>query len=154
GSRQQPKSTNEQKAALDQYYNQPATRQRLFAYYDSLQSLAKSFRGRSYDLQNPGDRQSLKIAMLSSLKYQALRVLEQIARDYRLQYDRPLPVSSLIRPEQYQHTLRRFNRYATMIDTPPHSTGLAFDIDYRYMSVAEQNFVMADLAQLKQSGRI
>ena len=60
----------------------------------------------------------------------------------------------MVRPEQYQHTLRRFNRYAVIIDTPPHSTGLAFDIDYRYMSAAEQNFVMNYLAQLKRDGRI
>jgi hypothetical protein len=50
--------------------------------------------------------------------------------------------------------LRRYNRAATTIETPPHSTGLAFDIDYRYMSVAEQNFVMADLARLEDAGRI
>ena len=40
------------------------------------------------------------------------------------------------------------------IDTPPHSTGLAFDIDYRYMSAAEQTFLMADLARIKREGRI
>ena len=38
--------------------------------------------------------------------------------------------------------------------TPPHSTGLAFDIDYRYMSVAEQNFLMNELARIKNEGRI
>jgi len=37
---------------------------------------------------------------------------------------------------------------------PPHSTGLAFDIDYRYMSVGEQNYLMAELARLKDAGRI
>ena len=41
-----------------------------------------------------------------------------------------------------------------LIDTPPHSTGLAFDIDYRYMSGAEQNFLMTELARLKDEGRI
>ena len=41
-----------------------------------------------------------------------------------------------------------------LIDTPPHSTGLAFDIDYRYMSGAEQNFLMAKLARMKDEGRI
>src|SRR6185295_1999042 len=35
-----------------------------------------------------------------------------------------------------------------------HSTGLAFDIDYRYMSVAEQNFLMTELARIKNQGRI
>jgi hypothetical protein len=41
-----------------------------------------------------------------------------------------------------------------LIDTPPHSTGLAFDIDYRYMSGAEQSFVMTELARMKDEGRI
>ena len=147
-------STKEQQALLDQYYNQPASRQQLFADYDSLQSLARSFRGRSYDISSSTDRQAMKIAMLSSLRPQALKLLEEVARDYRQKYDRPLPVSSLVRPEQYQHTLRRYNRAATTIDTPPHSTGLAFDIDYRYLSAGEQNFVMGELARMKDAGRI
>jgi hypothetical protein len=46
------------------------------------------------------------------------------------------------------------NRNAVLIDAPPHSTGLAFDIDYRYMSPAEQTFLMAQLAQIKREGRI
>jgi hypothetical protein len=46
------------------------------------------------------------------------------------------------------------NRNAVLIETPPHSTGLAFDIDYRYMSAAEQNFLMRELARLKNAGRI
>jgi hypothetical protein len=41
-----------------------------------------------------------------------------------------------------------------LIETPPHSTGLAFDIDYRYMSAGEQTFVMAELARLKNEQRI
>src|SRR5262249_57653962 len=78
----------------------------------------------------------------------------EVAAAYRKQFDRLLPVSSLVRPEEYQHVLRRYNRAATTIDTPPHSTGLAFDIDYRFMSIPEQNFVMNELAQLKREGRI
>jgi hypothetical protein len=50
--------------------------------------------------------------------------------------------------------LNRVNRNAVLIETPPHSTGLAFDIDYRYMSGAEQAFVMAELALMKSAGRI
>jgi hypothetical protein len=153
-SSEQSKSPKDQKTMLARYYDSPEIRQRMFADYESIHSLAQNFRGRSYDLQNPNERQTMKMVMLSSLRPQALKVLQEVASDYRKQFDRPLPVSSLIRPEQYQHTLRRYNRAATTIDTPPHSTGLAFDIDYRYMSVAEQNFVMADLARLKQAGRI
>ena len=122
--------------------------------YQSLQSLAKDFNGRSYDLNNPSDRYALKVNMLSSIRPEALKILEQVAAAYHGQFDRLLPVSSLVRPEQYQHSLRRVNRNAVTIDAPPHSTGLAFDIDYRYMSVAEQNFVMRELAQLKTAGKI
>jgi Family of unknown function (DUF5715) len=151
---QQLKSIDAEKATLDKYYRDAANRQKLFAQYDSLKSLAKAFRGRSYDIGNSDDRQAMKIAMLSSLRPEAFKILEQIAKDYHQQFARPLPVSSLVRPEQYQHTLRRFNRNAVLIDAPPHSTGLAFDIDYRYMSGAEQNYVMKALARLKDEGRI
>jgi hypothetical protein len=92
--------------------------------------------------------------MLSSVRPEALKILEQVATGYHFQFKLPLPVSSLVRPEQYQHSLRRVNRNAVTIDAPPHSTGLAFDIDYRYMSVAEQNFVMGELARLKNEGKI
>jgi uncharacterized protein DUF5715 len=122
--------------------------------YQSLQNLAKNFNGRSYDLNNPSDRYALKVNMLSSIRPQALKIIEQVATAYHNQFARLLPVSSLVRPEQYQHSLRRVNRNAVTIDAPPHSTGLAFDIDYRYMSVAEQNFVMRELAQLKNEGKI
>jgi hypothetical protein len=122
--------------------------------FQPLQNLAKSFNGRSFDLNNPGDRYALKVNMLSSVRPEALKIMEQVATAYRRQFDRPLPVSSLVRPEQYQHSLRRVNRNAVTIDAPPHSTGLAFDIDYRYMSVAEQNFVMRELARLKTEGKI
>ena len=122
--------------------------------YQSLQNLARSFNGRSYDLNSPSDRYALKVNMLSSIRPEALKIIEQVARGYHSKFDRPLPVSSLVRPEQYQHSLRRVNRNAVTIDAPPHSTGLAFDIDYRYMSVAEQNFVMRELARLKNEGRI
>ncbi|MFN2579014.1 MAG: DUF5715 family protein [Pyrinomonadaceae bacterium] len=151
---QQSKSIDEEKATLDQSYNQPNTRERLFSGYQALQALARNFRGRSYNLDNSNDREAMKIGLLSSLRPAALKVMEEVAKDYRQQFDRPLPVSSLIRPEQYQHILHRFNRNAVIIESPPHSTGLAFDIDYRYLSAAEQNFVMAELAHLKEAGRI
>lgn len=122
--------------------------------YEPLKALAKNFGGRSYDLNVPADRAALKSNMLSSLRPPALKILEEVADAYHRQFDLPLPVSSLVRPEQYQHALSRVNRNAVKIDTPPHSTGLAFDIDYRYMTGPEQTFVMAELARLKNAGRI
>jgi len=122
--------------------------------YQALQKLAKNFNGRSFDLENPFDRHVLKINMLSTIRPQALKIIDEVSAAYHQRFNLPLPVSSLVRPEQYQHSLRRVNRNAVTIDTPPHSTGLAFDIDYRYMSVAEQNFLMTELAGIKNEGRI
>lgn len=147
-------SADDEKALLTKLYEAADTRQRLFADYQSLQGLAKDFAGRSYNLDVPSDRQAMKVNMLRSLRPQALKVMEEIAAKYHTQFGRRLPVSSLVRPEQYQQALRRVNRNAVMIDTPPHSTGLAFDIDYRYMAAAEQSFVMSELARLKDEGRI
>ena len=147
-------SNEKSKALIDQSYGTAESRQRLQREFESLQTLARNFNGRSFNLDVPEDRQSLKVNMLSSLKPEALKIMEEVASSYHSQFDRPLPVSSLVRPEQYQHVLRRVNRNAVTIDTPPHSTGLAFDIDYRYMSAAEQTFLMADLARIKREGRI
>jgi hypothetical protein len=151
---QQLQSLDESKTLLDQFYGQPPVREKLFNEYESLKTLAKNFGGRTFDIDNPADREALKLSMLRSIRPEAFKVIEEIAAGYQGAFDRPLPVSSLVRPEQYQHILRRVNRSATLIDTPPHSTGLAFDIDYRYMSVSEQNFVMNELARLKDQGRI
>lgn len=151
---EQLNSITEDKERLDEFYGQTESRQKLFGDYEALKMLAKNFAGRSYDIDNPADRQAMKIHMLSSLRPPALKVLEEVASAYHLQSGRRLPVSSLVRPEQYQRALRRVNRNAILIDTPPHSTGLAFDIDFRYMSGAEQTFVMNELARLKREGRI
>ncbi|MDQ1639441.1 MAG: hypothetical protein QOF62_2780 [Pyrinomonadaceae bacterium] len=154
-TRQQKLQANtDEKALLDRAYGQPASRQELLRDYESLQTLAKNFAGRSYNLGDPLDRYALKVSMLSSLRPQAVKILEEVAQAYHDKFARPLPVSSLVRPEQYQHALRKVNRNAVLIDTPPHSTGLAFDIDYRYMSGEEQNFLMTELARLKDEGRI
>lgn len=131
-----------------------ASHERFLRDYPALEKLAKDFAGRSYDLSNSSDRQALKLNMLRSIRPQALKILEEVALAYSKKFDRPLPISSLVRPEQYQHSLRRVNRNAVLIDTPPHSTGLAFDIDYRYMSGTEQTFVMGELARMKREGRI
>ena len=151
---EQLKSTDEEKALLDQSYGQPDNRQRLLRDYESLQTLATHLGGRSFNLDDPADRQAMKVTMLSSIRPEALKILEEVAKDYHDKFDRPLPVSSLVRPEQYQNELRKVNRNAVLIDTPPHSTGLAFDIDYRYMSGEEQTFLMMELARMKKEGRI
>lgn len=151
---QQLNSTDEDKALLDESYGQPDGRRKLLGDYELLESLGKNLAGRSFDIEKSADRQAMKVSMLSALRPEALKIMEEVAAAYHRQFDRPLPVSSLVRPEQYQQSLSKVNRNAVLIETPPHSTGLAFDIDYRYMSAAEQTFVMAELARLKNQGRI
>ena len=142
------------KRVLDEFYSNAQKRQQLFRDYESIRTFATNFSGRSYNIDDSADRQALRVAMLRSLRPPALKILEEVAATYHAQFGRPLPVSSLVRPEQYQHALRRVNRNAVLIETPPHSTGLAFDIDYRYMGASEQSFVMNELARLKRAGRI
>lgn len=154
GREQELKANDEAKTLLDRSYGQRQSREELLRDAEPLQTLAKNFGGRSFNLDDPADRQAMRVNMLSSLRPEALRILEEVAKDYHDKFARPLPVSSLVRPEQYQHALRKVNRNAVLIDTPPHSTGLAFDIDYRYMSGAEQTFIMTDLARIKNEGRI
>jgi hypothetical protein len=155
GARQQDlQAVEKDKAVLDESYAHPQSRQRLFRDYELIRTFATNFGGRSYNIDDSADRQALKVGMLRSLRPPAKKIMEEVASAYHQQFNRPLPVSSLVRPEQYQRALRRVNRNAVLIETPPHSTGLAFDIDYRYMSAGEQSFVMAELAQLKKEGRI
>src|SRR5689334_31441 len=145
----------EDKQLLDKNSNSNTGPQQIpLEEFASLQKLAKNFNGRSYDLDNPSDRLALKVNMLSVIRPQALKIMQEVAAAYHKEFGRPLPVSSLVRPEQYQHQWRRVNRNAVTIASPPHWTGRAFDIGYRYMSVAEQNFLRPEPARIKNEGRI
>jgi hypothetical protein len=148
------KSEDANKALLDRYYGNAERRQQLFAYFTSLQNFGKSLPGRAFDIEDATARRDLRVSMLSSLRPEALKMLNEIAVSYREKFNRPLPITSLVRPDEYQHQLGKTNPNATRIETPPHSTGLAFDILYRFMTAAEQSHVMAHLAQLKDAGRI
>jgi hypothetical protein len=148
------KVEQERKEMLDRDYGQDERRQQLLAGYEAVQSLAHSFSGRAYKMDDGRARRDMKVRMLSHLRPEALKVLEEIAVSYRQKFDRPLAITSLVRPEEYQHQLSRTNPNATRIATPPHSTGLAFDILYKYMSAEEQSYIMAELARLKDEGRI
>lgn len=142
------------KELLDSYYASPEGQQRFLDKNEKLGALAKDFSGRSYDLADANSRKQMKVRMLSHLRPEALRVLEEVAVSYRQKFDRPLPISSLVRPHEYQYELSKVNPNAIRIATPPHSTGLAFDIYNRYMTAEEQQYVMAELARLKDEGRI
>jgi hypothetical protein len=132
----------------------PMRRKSLLAEYQLLSELARDFEGETYDLNDADARRRLKIRLLSFIRPEARDLLTQIARRYKEQFDRPLPVSSLVRPVQYQQELARSNPNAARGPTPPHATGLAFDLYYKYMSAAEQEYLMSMVAHLKDEARV
>jgi hypothetical protein len=142
------------KKLLDAHYGNSREQRRLFDEYEKIEVLAKDFSGRTYDLADANSRQQMKERMLRHLRPEALRIVEEVAVSYRQKFDRPLPVSSLVRPDEYQYELSRVNPNATRIAIPPHSTGLAFDIYNKYMTAEEQQHVMAELARLKDEALI
>jgi hypothetical protein len=154
GVEKEMKARAENKELLDSYYGKAETRQQLFSQYESLVALSKDFRERDFDINDDTARRDMKVRMLSSLRPEALKVLEEIADSYYEKFQRPLPITSLVRPDEYQNALSKVNPNATKIDTPPHSTGLAFDVYYRYMTADEQAHVMHHLAKLKDDARI
>jgi Family of unknown function (DUF5715) len=142
------------KQELDRFYGASDKRTTLFNEYRALAQFASSFPERSFQIDSATERRELKRRMLAFLRPEALSVMKEIANSYYQKFGRPLPVTSLVRPDEYQHKLSKTNPNATQIDTPPHSTGLAFDVFYRYMTAAEQQHVMDHLARLKDAGRI
>ena len=148
------KSADEDKELLDRFYSDAETREQLFGQYRSLETLSKNFRERDFNIEDDTARRDMKVRLLSSLRPEALSVLEEIAAAYYEKFQRPLPITSLVRPDEYQHALSKVNPNATKIETPPHSTGLAFDVYYRYMTAAEQAHVMDHLSKLKDAARI
>ncbi|MDQ2973965.1 MAG: DUF5715 family protein [Acidobacteriota bacterium] len=151
------KAELDDKEVLDRSYGNANKRQELFADYEALKDpelYRKVGLPASFDIENGPERRNMKVRVLSSLRPEALKVLDEVAASYREKFERPLPITSLVRPDEYQHLLSKTNPNATRIETPPHSTGLAFDILYRYMTAEEQSYVMAYLARLKDEGRI
>jgi Family of unknown function (DUF5715) len=145
---------SDNKKLLESFYKNPDKRKALLAEYRALEELAANFGGKSYDMNDPASRRQFKVRLLSFIRPEARDVLLEIARTYKEKFDRPLPVTSLVRPEQYQKRLSETNANATRIAAPPHSTGLAFDVYYFYMTSAEQDYLMSIIAKLKEEGRV
>jgi hypothetical protein len=128
---------------------------RLFAEYAALSELARDFGGRAYDLRDRESAREFQARLLSFLRPPALAVLEELGTAYQAKFGRPLPATSLVRTEEYQRLLRESgNPNAADVQPPPHTTGLAFDIYYRFMTAAEQEFVMGEIARLEREGRV
>jgi hypothetical protein len=137
-----------------EFYEDWSRRRMLADKLHELEQVAQELGGRTYDLRRPEDRRALRGRLLTFLRPEARAVMEHIASDYAAAFDRPLPVTSLVRSYRYQHVLRRSNPNATTIDAPPHSTGLAFDVLTRFMSATEQQYLMNVVARLEEEGRV
>lgn len=148
------KQADEQNALLKQFYGNVESRQSMLNDYQLLVNLARSQPDREFSLEDPVARREFKMRLLSAMRPEARKVLEEIALAYREKFSLPLPITSLVRTDEYQRRLSRVNPNATLIETPPHSTGLAFDVFYGYMTAAEQAHLMHHLAKLKDEGRI
>jgi hypothetical protein len=154
-------AVSEKEKLLAEYYGKPGAKARektgepLFDEYAALEKLARDFGGRSYDLHDPAASREFQARMLSHVRPPALAVLEELGTAYESKFGRRLPVTSLVRTVEYQLLLRESgNPNAGDFAPPPHTSGFAFDVYYRYMTAAEQEFVMGEIARLERAGRV
>jgi hypothetical protein len=142
------------KKLLESFYLNHDRRRELADDYQTLTQLAADFNGKSYNLDDAASRRAFKVRLLSYLRPPARDVLLEIAHEYKTTFNRPLPITSMVRPEQYQRRLGEKNPNATRISTPPHATGLAFDVYNFFMTATEQDYLMAVIARMKDAGRV
>jgi hypothetical protein len=154
-------AVSDKEKLLAAYYGKPGgkarakTGERLFAKYASIAQLARDFGGRAYDLRDPAASREFQARLLSYVRPPVLALLEELGTAYESKFGRRLPVTSLVRTEEYQRLLRESgNPNAADVAPPPHTTGFAFDVYYRYMTAAEQEFVMSEIARLERAGRV
>jgi pSer/pThr/pTyr-binding forkhead associated (FHA) protein len=146
--------TDARKAVIASFYSTGRAFSLASSEYSTLSMLARDFEKRAYDLQNAAERKAFKWRMLSFIRPEAERVMLELAASYKSRFNRPLPLASLIRTEEYQRELSERNVNAARNSLPPHTTGCAFDISYRYMNASEQNFLMTEIARLEAAGRV
>lgn len=154
-------AVSEKEKLLAAYYGKPGaksrgeTGERLFAEYAEIERLARDFGGRAYDLRDPAASREFQARALSHVRPPALALIEELGTAYESKFGRLLPITSLVRTEEYQRLLRESgNPNAADVAPPPHTTGFAFDVYYRYMTAAEQEFVMGEIARLERAGRV
>jgi hypothetical protein len=152
--REEADALKERRKLLDAFYKNQKRRALLAAEYEEIASLARNFGGTTYDLNDPASRKELKVRLLSHVRPAALKVIEEIAASYRQKFGRHLPITSLVRTDEYQRRLSKTNPNATLIEVAPHTVGLAFDVFYRFLTAEEQQHVMAELARLRDEGRV
>ncbi|CAN5863315.1 hypothetical protein BH20ACI4_BH20ACI4_18430 [soil metagenome] len=124
--------------------------------YNILQKLANNFSGEKYDINNADHRKQMRIRMLRMFHPRAKPILERLAKSYREKFNRPLRVTSLSRSMDYQISLNKTNPNSFKVrgagSLPPHTSGCAFDLARKHQTAEEQNFMMAQLAQMEREG--
>jgi hypothetical protein len=152
--RQEAAALEKRRAQVKAWYDDPSQRALLVEERQVLDDLARRLGKRQYDLDEPPDRRAFRGRLLSFVRPPARDRLMDLAARYRAQFSRPLPVTSLVRTEQYQRQLGETNPNATKISIPPHTTGLAYDMYYHYMTGPEQDALMAMVAQDESAGLV
>jgi hypothetical protein len=154
-------AVSDREKLLAAYYGKPGAKarakvgERLFAEYAVIEQLARDFGGRTYDLRDPAVSREFQARMLSHVRPATLALIEELGTAYESKFGRLLPITSLVRTEEYQRLLRESgNPNAADVAPPPHTTGFAFDVYYRYMTAEEQEFVMSEIARLERAGRV
>jgi hypothetical protein len=154
-------AVSDKEKLLAAYYGKPGAKtrakagERLFAEYALIEQLARNFGGRAYDLHDPVASREFQARMLSHVRPATLKLIEELGTAYESKFERKLPITSLVRTDEYQRLLRESgNPNAADVAPPPHTTGFAFDVYYRYMTAAEQEFVMSEIARLERAGRV
>jgi uncharacterized protein DUF5715 len=153
-ARQEAAAIEKRKGRTAAWYDDPARRRLLVSEWQAIDDIARRLRSKPYDLDDPKDRRALRGRVLSYLRPSARDTLMALAAQYHARFGRPLAVTSLVRTQAYQRLLGESNANATRISVPPHTTGLAFDVYYRYMSGSEQDAFMGMVADLEHAGRV
>jgi hypothetical protein len=126
--------------------------------YNALRKLADNFAGQRFDLNSPDDRREIRRRLLRMFQPRAKPILQRLAKAYSDRFRRPLRVTSLTRSMDYQILLNRGNANSFKVSgagsLPPHTSGCAFDLARKHMSVEEQNFMMQMLAEMERAGEL
>lgn len=124
--------------------------------FQLLKDLAEDFGGASYNLENPIDREQMKQRMLRLMNPRAKKVIEDISKLFYQKFKRPLMITSGIRSMEYQISLNANNPNSFQVrgngSLPPHTSGVAFDIERKYLTVTEQNFLINEITNMEERG--
>ena len=126
--------------------------------FDTLKRLADNFAGQKFDLENAADRKQMRRRLLRMFQPRARHILKELADHYFQRFGRPLRVTSLTRSMDYQMLLNQGNANSFKVrgegSLPPHTSGCAFDLARKHMTIEEQNYLMQKLAEMERADKL